>query len=143
MKAFGADPGRVRVVNPGIPEFPPVTEAEGARVLARLLPPRTGAFFLAVGTAEPRKDLPGLVRAFGRVAAGWGDVFMRLEPKSGKEPVLIKGEIPSPVNPPEGCRFHTRCPIARVPGVCNEQEPPLEPHGSEGQLAACHFAGEL
>jgi oligopeptide transport system ATP-binding protein len=60
-----------------------------------------------------------------------------------REPLLLAGEIPSPVNPPEGCRFHTRCPIARVPGVCNEQEPPLEPHGSEGQLAACHFAGEL
>ncbi|TMF46665.1 MAG: ATP-binding cassette domain-containing protein, partial [Chloroflexi bacterium] len=37
-----------------------------------------------------------------------------------REPMLIKGEIPSPVNPPSGCRFHTRCPIARVPGVCSE-----------------------
>ena len=59
-----------------------------------------------------------------------------------REPMLIKGEIPSPVNPPSGCRFHTRCPIARVPGVCSEVEPPLEPHGHRDQEAACHFAGE-
>ena len=60
-----------------------------------------------------------------------------------REPTLIKGEIPSPVNPPSGCRFHTRCPIARVPGVCEDVEPPLEPHGHVDQRAACHFAGEL
>ena len=59
-----------------------------------------------------------------------------------REPLLIKGEIPSPVNPPSGCRFHTRCPIARVPGICSEVEPELEPHGHRDQEAACHFAGE-
>ncbi len=60
-----------------------------------------------------------------------------------REPILLPGEIPSPVNPPSGCRFHTRCPIARVPGVCDEIEPELEPHGGPGQRAACHFAGTL
>ncbi len=60
-----------------------------------------------------------------------------------REPILLKGEIPSPVNPPSGCRFHTRCPIARAPGVCSEQEPPLEPHGHRDQTAACHFAGQV
>jgi oligopeptide transport system ATP-binding protein len=62
--------------------------------------------------------------------------------ESGREPILLKGEIPSPVNPPSGCRFHTRCPIARAPGVCSEEEPALDPHGRPGQLAACHFAGQ-
>ena len=62
--------------------------------------------------------------------------------EQGRAPILLKGEIPSPVNPPSGCRFHTRCPIARVPGVCSEQEPMLEPHGQPEQIAACHFAGE-
>jgi oligopeptide transport system ATP-binding protein len=57
-------------------------------------------------------------------------------------PILLDGEIPSPVNPPSGCRFHTRCPIARVPGVCSEHEPELEPHGHRDQIAACHFAGQ-
>jgi oligopeptide transport system ATP-binding protein len=63
--------------------------------------------------------------------------------EANREPIPLKGEIPSPVNPPSGCVFHTRCPIARVPGVCSEVVPPLEPHGRPGQVAACHFAGEL
>jgi len=57
--------------------------------------------------------------------------------------VVLKGEIPSPVNPPSGCRFHPRCPIARAPGICSEQEPALEPHGQRDQIAACHFAGQF
>src|ERR1700716_3924959 len=60
-----------------------------------------------------------------------------------REPMLIKGDTPSPVTPPSGCRFHTRCPIARAPGICADEEPPLEPHGHRDQLAACHFAGEM
>jgi len=60
-----------------------------------------------------------------------------------RAPITLKGEIPSPVNPPSGCRFHPRCPIARVPGVCSEQEPPLEAHGARDQMAACHFAGQF
>ena len=59
-----------------------------------------------------------------------------------RAPISLKGEIPSPVNPPSGCRFHPRCPIARVPGVCSEQEPQLESHGAMDQMAACHFAGQ-
>jgi len=61
----------------------------------------------------------------------------------GRAPIALKGEIPSPVNPPSGCRFHPRCPIARVPGVCSEQDPELLPHGAKDQLAACHFAGQF
>ena len=60
-----------------------------------------------------------------------------------RAPISLKGEIPSPVNPPSGCRFHTRCPIARAPGVCSTDLPPLEPHGAKDQLAACHFAGQF
>src|SRR5437899_3008174 len=56
--------------------------------------------------------------------------------------VSLAGEIPSPVNPPSGCRFHTRCPIARAPGICSETEPPLEEKGREHR-AACHFSAEV
>jgi glycosyltransferase involved in cell wall biosynthesis len=78
VEAFGADHARVRVVHPGVPALPPVNEVEVEDTLRRLLPSGTGRYFLAVGTAEPRKDLPGLVRAFGDVAASHADVSLVL-----------------------------------------------------------------
>jgi glycosyltransferase involved in cell wall biosynthesis len=78
VEAFGADPSRVRVVNPGIPDLAVPTEAAAAAVLRRFLPPRVERFCLAIGTAEPRKDLPGLVRAFGAVAERQPDVALVL-----------------------------------------------------------------
>ena len=60
--------------------------------------------------------------------------------EAARKPILLKGEIPSPVNPPAACRFHTRCPIAQQ--ICAEVEPPLEMK-ENGRFAACHFAGQL
>jgi len=78
QEAFGADPSRVRVVNPGIPVLPVPTEAEAEAVLRRLLPAGLVRFCLSIGTAEPRKDLPGLVRAFDAVADQQRDVGLVL-----------------------------------------------------------------
>jgi oligopeptide transport system ATP-binding protein len=60
----------------------------------------------------------------------------------GRRLVELSGEIPSPIHPPSGCRFHTRCPIARVPTPCAEIEPPLEEKVRD-HLAACHFSMDV
>jgi peptide/nickel transport system ATP-binding protein len=56
--------------------------------------------------------------------------------EKAKTEVGIRGELPSPINPPSGCRFRTRCP--RAQSICSEVEPPLRAFG-EGHRAACHF----
>ncbi len=59
------------------------------------------------------------------------------DPTSRRIEVVIKGEIPSPINPPAGCRFHTRCP-KYIGDICRTKEPPLVDVGG-GQLVACHL----
>ncbi|HYS54799.1 MAG TPA: dipeptide ABC transporter ATP-binding protein [Thermoanaerobaculia bacterium] len=61
------------------------------------------------------------------------------DPVQHKTRILLKGDIPTPLNPPSGCVFHTRCPIAQFP-ICRDVVPPLIEH-KPGQFAACHFAG--
>lgn len=61
------------------------------------------------------------------------------DPTARRIEVVIKGEIPSPVNPPSGCRFHTRCP-EYIGDICRNKEPPLIEVG-KGHLVACHLYG--
>jgi peptide/nickel transport system ATP-binding protein len=58
------------------------------------------------------------------------------DPTARRTEVVIKGEVPSPVNPPPGCRFHTRCPFAQE--ICRKEEPQLT-EIKKGRFVACHF----
>ena len=58
------------------------------------------------------------------------------EPGAARTRIVLKGDVPSPIDPPSGCRFHTRCPS--VFDRCRVEEPALKPVGPE-HLAACHL----
>jgi peptide/nickel transport system ATP-binding protein len=58
------------------------------------------------------------------------------DPTARRSPIILKGDVPSPINPPSGCRFHTRCPF--VFDRCRTEEPELRQR-AEGQWAACHL----
>jgi len=58
-----------------------------------------------------------------------------------RQRIILKGDLPSAINVPTGCRFHTRCPLAQQ--ICREVEPPLELKAGGGHLAACHFSEQV
>jgi len=100
-----------------------VEESDGAHLYRTPKHPYTGALLSAVPLADPE-----LARR--------------------KRRIILQGDVPSPIDPPSGCRFHPRCPqslaVAKAEGIdgphprCMNDEPELEAHG-EAQRAACHF----
>lgn len=65
------------------------------------------------------------------------------DPTREKKHIVLTGDVPSPIDPPTGCRFHTRCPFAQ--DKCKLEEPKLKTHDSmiKGHQAACHFIEEI
>jgi len=61
------------------------------------------------------------------------------DPTVKRSRVRLQGDVPSPIHPPSGCHFHTRCPIARK-GQCDGERPPLK-ESSTGHWVACHLRG--
>jgi peptide/nickel transport system ATP-binding protein/oligopeptide transport system ATP-binding protein len=92
--------------------------------------PYTVALLSAVPVPEP---------AAARTAAADGDASDAagtLSPRIRRERIRLTGDVPSPLNPPPGCRFHTRCWKAQ--DICSTVEPPLD-ELAPGHRAACHF----
>jgi oligopeptide/dipeptide ABC transporter ATP-binding protein len=85
--------------------------ADASRLYAEPKHPYSGALLSAVPVADPDRV-------------------------KDRKRVILLGDVPSPIDPPSGCRFHPRCPKAQQ--RCVDEEPPLERKAS-GDLAACHF----
>ncbi|MBE0595695.1 MAG: ABC transporter ATP-binding protein, partial [Desulfuromonadales bacterium] len=89
-------------------------------------------------------ELAGNADLFGQPLHPYSEALLAAaplpEPGLKRERIILQGDVPSPVTPPSGCHFHTRCPYARE--ICSRDYPPLEEKDG-GHLAACHFSGEV
>jgi oligopeptide transport system ATP-binding protein len=66
------------------------------------------------------------------------------DPEARRQRTILRGDVPSPIGPPPGCRFHPRCPLREQlgnPNRCAEETPALLVAGDDGHAIACHFRG--
>jgi oligopeptide/dipeptide ABC transporter ATP-binding protein len=65
--------------------------------------------------------------------------FYRVDKARSRDRIILSGDVPSPINPPSGCRFHTRCPKAQA--ICSTEDPALKSGSGDASshLTACHF----
>ncbi len=61
------------------------------------------------------------------------------DPKVKRKRIMLQGDVPSPIRPPSGCHFHTRCPIRQLP-LCSTESPQLK-QSADGHWVACHLRG--
>jgi peptide/nickel transport system ATP-binding protein len=115
-------------------------DLSNARYFAEHGDGRVGVMYLGnlveVGTAErlindPKHPYTEVLR--------WATPNLTLDASEAGEPPMRKIDIPDPINPPSGCRFHTRCPKARE--ACTQEQPRLEDHG-DGCQVACFRSDE-
>jgi oligopeptide/dipeptide ABC transporter ATP-binding protein len=105
-----------------------------------------------IGEAAPKEDLYTHPRHPYTVALLSAAPAADPDTAAARRRVILTGDVPSPIDPPAGCRFHPRCPKAQE--VCGVEEPPLVPYkgnaavaetatvetvGGDAHLAACHF----
>jgi dipeptide transport system ATP-binding protein len=108
-----------------------VEEGPKDEIFRRPAHPYTRALLASTPMLDPRSH-----GAAGDAFARSGDAASRA---SHRERIVVRGELPSPLNPPNGCTFHTRCPY--VVERCRSEVPALEPLGSV--RVSCHRAAEL
>ncbi|MCE2989034.1 MAG: oligopeptide/dipeptide ABC transporter ATP-binding protein [Burkholderiales bacterium] len=94
------------------------------------------------GPRGSEKTVAGIIAVFGLLRSDVADAtsyFLCVIPRR-RDFVPIRGEIPSPLNPPNGCHFYPRCPHATAAAGCKEQPPILKAlSSSSDRLVACHL----
>jgi oligopeptide/dipeptide ABC transporter ATP-binding protein len=89
-------------------------------------------------------EIAGSVELYGRPLHPYTQALLSAsplpDPTLKRQRIILKGDVPSPIDPPSGCRFHTRCLYAQ--DVCSQKEPVLKNIFSDHQ-AACFFAGSV
>jgi len=109
--------------------------AHGLNVVAHIST-RTAVMYLGriVEIGPTREIFTGALHPYTKALL---EAAPKLDPSAGKGPPPLEGDLPSNMDPPPGCRFAARCPIARPD--CSEKEPQLRDFGGD-RFAACHYA---